>query len=94
MTQVTKYCQTCQSSQKSFFDDNNRCIKCGNIFDTALTVAPAASSRVQTFINETVRSGSAQSECLIVQGNIRSGNGSYEKVIYDGRNFFYERKNS
>ncbi len=90
--QITKYCQTCQSSQKSFFDDNNRCIKCGNIFDTGLTVAPSASSVVQTFINETVRSGSTQSECLIVQGNVKNGRGSYEKVTYNGRDFFYERK--
>lgn len=91
--QITKYCQTCQSAQKSFFDDNNRCIKCSNIFDTGNTVASVASSAVKSFINETVRSGSTQSECLIVQGNARNGNGSYEKVTYDGQNFFYERRN-
>ncbi|WP_147410006.1 hypothetical protein [endosymbiont GvMRE of Glomus versiforme] len=33
---VTKYCQTCHSNQKTFLDDNNRCLKCGNIFDAGL----------------------------------------------------------
>jgi len=83
-----KYCQTCQSTQKSLADDSNRCLKCGNVFDTGATVASSSSSVVKSFINETVRSGSAQSECLIVQSNVKSGSGSYEMVRYDGRNFF------
>ncbi len=90
--EITKYCQTCQSTQKSLLDDYNRCIKCGNVFDTGLTVAPAASSTAQNFINEAVRSSSIQGECLIVQGNVKNGRGSYEKVTYNGRDFFYERK--
>jgi len=92
--QITKYCQTCQSSQKSLLDDYNRCLKCGNVFDTGNTVAPTASPAAQTFINEAVRSGSTQSECLIVQGNVRIGSGSYEKITHNGRNFFYERGNN
>jgi len=94
MQQITKYCQTCRSTQNSTNWDSNRCLKCGNVFNTGGTVAPSASSAVQTFINETVRSGSTQSECLIVQGNAQTGSGSYEKVTYNGRDFFYEKRSS
>jgi len=101
----TAYCNTCGGTYSSTIYDNNRCSKCGNLFNamqittsssrntTALTlIANNVSQEAKDAVYEANRSGSSVSHAN-AQGNLGSGNYRAEQLHYDPRSgdFSYSR---
>jgi|SRR4051794_9500562 len=102
---TTAYCNTCGGTYASTLYDNNRCSRCGNLFNAmALTTSAQRSTTAVSLItnsssDEAKRAvAEANSSGLSVthenaQGSLSSGNYRAEQLQYDPRsgNFSYSR---